>query len=314
LRFRRPEDVVAVDSVTLQIRQGELFGLLGPNGAGKTTLIKLLCNLILPSEGRALVCGRDVVREAEAVKPLIGLVDCQERSFYWRLTGRQNLRFFAALHDLHGATADGRIGELLDLVGLSEHANRYFMDYSTGMRQRLAVARGLLSMPRVLFMDEPTRSLDPVRAHELRVFIRETLVEELGCTVLLVTHDLEEAETLCDRVAIMDEGQIIACGSPAEIKEHIAARSRYHLRVRNLLDPALDALKTIPGVVQLRWETSNPRGTSLELVLADEEQVLPAVMRCIVSNGGEVTRCQAQGLSLEEVFVRLVGEDEDELP
>jgi ABC-2 type transport system ATP-binding protein len=314
LRFRRPEDVVAVDSVTLQIRQGELFGLLGPNGAGKTTLIKLLCNLILPSEGRALVCGRDVVREAGAVKPLIGLVDCQERSFYWRLTGRQNLRFFAALYDLYGAAADGRIGELLDLVGLREHADRCFMDYSTGMRQRLALARGLLSMPRVLFMDEPTRSLDPVKAHELRVFIRGVLVEKLGCTVLLVTHDLEEAETLCDRVAIMDEGQIIACGSPAEIEEHITARSRYHIRVRNLPGSALDALKALPGVVQLRWETINPHGTSLDLVLADEDRVLPAVLHCIVSEGGEITRCHAQRVSLEEIFVRLVGEDGNGLP
>lgn len=221
LRLRRQEDLTAVDSVTLHIREGELFGLLGPNGAGKTTLIKMLCTLILPSEGRALVCGRDIVTEAGVVKRLIGLVDCQERSFFWRLSGRQNLQFFAALYGLRGAQARQRITELLALVRLDEHADRRFMNYSTGMRQKLALARGLLPDPPLVFMDEPTRSLDPVSARELRIFIRETLVERLGRTVVLVTHRLEEAQELCDRVAIMNHGRIIACGPVAEIKQHM---------------------------------------------------------------------------------------------
>jgi ABC-2 type transport system ATP-binding protein len=313
LRFRRQEDLTAVDSVTLQIREGELFGLLGPNGAGKTTLIKMLCTLILPSEGRALVCGKDVVTEAAAVKPLIGLVDCQERSFFWRLSGRQNLEFFAALYGLRGAEADERMAEVLALVELSDHADRRFMGYSTGMRQKLAVARGLLAMPRVIFMDEPTRSLDPVIAHDLRTFIRETLVEKLGRTVVLVTHRLEEAEELCDRVAIMNHGRIIACGPVAEIKQRIPARQKYHLQVRHLPPKALDGLKATPGVVQLQCTVSNPHGLDLELVLANEKETLPPVIRFIVSHGGDVQRCQAQGLSLEEAFVHLVRGDRDEL-
>lgn len=306
LRFRRGEGLTAVDSVTLRIREGELFGLLGPNGAGKTTLVKMLCTLILPSEGRALVCGRDVVTESAAVKPLIGLVDCQERSFFWRLTGRQNLQFFAALVGLRGAEADERIATLLDLVGLSEHADRRFMGYSTGMRQKLGVARGLLAQPRVVFMDEPTRSLDPVIARDLRTFIRQVLVEKLGRTVVLVTHRLEEAEQLCDRVAIMNHGRIVACGPVAEIKQRIPVRQQYHIEVHRLPSEALDDLKAIPGVMQLRWEAGNPGGLHLELVLADEKQTLPLLMRFIVSHGGDVQRCYARNLSLEEAFVHLV--------
>jgi len=313
LRFRRQEDLTAVDSVTLQIREGELFGLLGPNGAGKTTLIKMLCTLILPSEGRALVCGRDVVADGAAVRSLIGLVDCQERSFFWRLSGRQNLEFFAALYGLRGAEAGDRIGQLLVLVGLSRDADRRFMSYSTGMRQRLAVARGLLSMPRVMFMDEPTRGLDPVSARDLRSFIRQTLVEQLGHTVVLVTHRLDEAEELCDRVAIMNHGRIIACGPVAEVKKRIPARQRYGLRVQHLPPQALDGLRALPGVVQLQGATGNPHGANLELVLTDENEALPSVMRLIVSGGGEIQHCQAQGLSLEEAFVHLVMGDEDGL-
>jgi ABC-2 type transport system ATP-binding protein len=312
-RFRRQEDLTAVNSVTLQIREGELFGLLGSNGAGKTTLIKMLCTLILPSEGRALVYGRDVVAEAAAVKPLIGLVDCQEHSFFWRLSGRKNLEFFAALYDLRGAIADDRISELLDLVGLNDHADHRFMGYSSGMRQKLAVARGLLARPRVIFMDEPTRSLDPVIARNLRTFIRETLVEKLGHTVVLVTHRLEEAEELCDRVAIMNHGRIIACGPVAEIKQRIPVRQRYHLHVSHLSPQALNGLRSIPGVVQLQWAAGNPHGLDLELVLAHEKEALPSVIRFLVYNGGDIQYCQAQGLSLEEAFVHLVKGDEDGL-
>jgi len=307
LRPWRREEILAVDRVTLQIQDGELFGLLGPNGAGKTTLVKMLCGLILPSGGRALVCGNDVVAEPAAVKPLIGLVNCQERSFFWRLSARQNLQFFAALCGLRGREAEERTADVLALVGLSDQADRRFMNYSTGMRQKLAVARGLLSKPRVVFMDEPTRSLDPVVARELRMFIRRTLVQRMGCTVILVTHRLEEAEELCDRVAIMNRGQIVACGPVAEIKQRIPVRQRVHLHVHNLPPQVLDSLGSIPAVAQLQWTTGNPGGLRLELMLTDEKAALPAIMRLIVSRGGDVQHCQVQALSLEEAFVHLVG-------
>jgi ABC-2 type transport system ATP-binding protein len=307
LRPLRQEEILAVDGVSLRIRNGELFGLLGPNGAGKTTLVKMLCGLILPSAGRASVCGNDVVTEPAAVKPLIGLVNCQERSFFWRLSARQNLQFFAALCGLRGREAEERTADVLALVGLNDQADRRFMNYSTGMRQKLAVARGLLSKPRVVFMDEPTRSLDPVVARELRTFIRKTLVQKMGCTVVLVTHRLEEAEELCDRVAIMNWGQIVACGPVAEVKQCIPVRQRIHLHVHNLPPQVLDGLRTIPGVAQLQWATRNPGGLDLELMLTDKKEALPAIMRLIVSQGGDVQHCQVQALSLEEAFVHLVG-------
>jgi ABC-2 type transport system ATP-binding protein len=311
LRPFRREGILAVDRVSLQVGEGELFGLLGPNGAGKTTLVKMLCTLILPSQGHALVCGKDVVAEAAAIKPLIGLVDCQERSFFWRLSGRQNLQFFAALYGLRNVEARQRIDELLALVELSEDADHRFMNYSSGMRQKLAVARGLLSRPRVIFMDEPTRSLDPVIAHDLRTFIRKTLIDQLGHTVVLVTHRLEEAEELCDRVAIMSHGQIIACGPVAEIKRRIATRRRYSLRARNLPTHVLDGLKTLSGVVELDWAASDHHHLDLDmnLVLADEDETLPLVIRFIVSNGGDVQHCHSEELSLEDAFIHLVRGD-----
>jgi ABC-2 type transport system ATP-binding protein len=312
LRFRRQETLTAVDAVTLRVHAGEVFGLLGPNGAGKTTLVKLLCSLILPSAGRALIAGRDVVAEAAAARRCIGLIDCQERSFFWRLTGRQNLEFFAAIHNLQGAVAQRRIDEVLALVGLRAAAERKFMHYSTGMRQKLAIARGLLPMPPILLMDEPTRSLDPVAAHDLRRFIRETLVGELGRTVLLVTHHLEEAEELCTRVAIMNRGQIIAGGTIAAIRQQVTARQRYHLQVQHLR-PTLPAhLRELPGVVQADWSQPDATTTVIDLWLSDERTALPEVLRLIVQQGGDIQQCHAGQLSLEEVFMSLVRETPDE--
>ncbi|MBN2134868.1 MAG: ABC transporter ATP-binding protein, partial [Acidobacteria bacterium] len=164
LPFRKRRYTTAVQDVSLNIKEGEFFGLLGANGAGKTTLIKLLCSLVIPTSGSAGIFGHDILKEEQAVKKLVGLVSSEERSFYWRLTGRENLEFFAALYHLDISQAGRRIDELLRIVGLDKHADVRFQGYSTGMRQKLAIARGLLSEPKILFVDEPTRSLDPVSA------------------------------------------------------------------------------------------------------------------------------------------------------
>lgn len=308
LRFWQRDEITAVDDVSLTIKEGELFGLLGPNGAGKTTLVKMLCTLVLPSAGQAWVAGQDIVKAASTVRQQVGLVDTQERSFFWRLSGRQNLEFFAALHNLRGATARTRINEVLDLVGLDEHTERRFMTYSSGMRQKLAIARSMLAMPPLLIMDEPTRSLDPVSARHLRRFIRETVVEQLGRTVVLVTHHLEEAESLCDRLAIMNRGRIVACGAAAEIKQLVAARQRYHLQVAHLPHTAIAELKALPGVVHVAGRNGHSPTLDLKLTLIDEQIALPAVMRLIVAQGGAVQYCQAQPLSLEEAFMHLIKE------
>jgi len=212
------DSITTLDRVNIRVQEGEVLGLLGPNGAGKSTLIKILCTLILPSEGKAYVSGWDVVKDGQKARSSIGFITTDERSFYWRLSGRENLQFFAMLHNLPGKMARARVEELLDIVNLKNRADEPFFGYSAGMKQRLAIARGLLNDPAVLFMDEPTRSLDPGAARNLRSFIKEHIVGERGKTVFISTHQLDEAEQLCDKIAILDEGRIKAHASPSELK------------------------------------------------------------------------------------------------
>src|SRR5215813_6291201 len=224
----RREHVQALDGVTLRVPSGVLFGFLGPNGAGKTTLIKILTTLVLPTSGDARVAGLDVSRDSGKVKQKIGVVMNEERSFYWRLTGRQNLRFFADLHGMTGGAAARRIDELFEVLGMTEKIDARFSDYSSGMKQKLAIARGLLGDPEILFFDEPTRSLDPISAAQVRAFVRERLVQGLRKTVFLTTHNLYEAEEISDLVGIINKGRILATGTITEISKRL--RSREHFR------------------------------------------------------------------------------------
>jgi len=217
--------LTTLEGVNIKVRKGEVLGLLGPNGAGKSTLIKILCTLILPTEGNAYVNGYDVVKEGQNARESLGFITTDERSFYWRLSGRENLQFFATLHNLPQTIVKAKVEEILDVVHLKNRADEPFLNYSAGMKQRMAIARGLLNDPTVLFMDEPTRSLDPGAAKNLRDFIKEHIVGERGKTVFISTHQLDEAEQLCDRVAILDEGRIKAQGSPTELKESLSEGS-----------------------------------------------------------------------------------------
>ena len=212
------DEITAVSEVSIKIEKGELFGILGPNGAGKTTLIKMLCTLISPTEGTAYVNGYDIAKDSGKVRESIGFITADERSFYWRLTGRQNLKFFASLHNFYSYDAEKRVDELLSLIGLENRADDRFLSYSAGMKQRMAIARGLLNDPAVVFMDEPTKALDPGAAQNLREFIKERIVKEQGKTVFLSTHHLGEAEQLCDRIVIIDEGKIKVIGTIGELK------------------------------------------------------------------------------------------------
>lgn len=192
------------------VQEGEVFGLLGPNGAGKTTLIKMLTLLLSPSEGEAEINGFNLKAEGQ-IKRSIGLIYPGERSFYPRLTARQNLGFFAALHNLSFKLARKKIDELLELVGLKNMADIWFEEYSSGMKQRLAIARGLLNDPKIIFMDEPTKGLDPLEAHRFRKFIKDFLVKKQKKTVFIATHQLDEAQELCTSIAIMHLGEIKLC-------------------------------------------------------------------------------------------------------
>src|SRR6266511_3652525 len=214
-RRKRDARVVALDRVSLEIPQGEIHGLLGPNGAGKTTLVKILSTVLVPTSGRARVLGHDVVEEAKAVRPVIGIVFGGERGLYTRLTGRQNLEYWGALYRLPSAEVRSRTDRLLDRMGLADKADRRVETYSRGMKQRLHLARGLIGDARVLFLDEPTTGMDPVAAREFRLLVVELKGE--GRTILLTTHDMVEAELVCDRVSLIDHGRILATETPRSL-------------------------------------------------------------------------------------------------
>ncbi len=216
--FKKGPVIKAVDRVNIKIKKGEIFGLLGPNGAGKTTLIKMLCTLIFPTDGKAYVNGFEIVKDGHEVRKSIGLVTGEERSFYWRLSGRQNLKFFGALYNMEPAEIDKKIDYLVELLEMQEYMDKRFDEYSTGMKQHLAIARILLSDAKILFMDEPTKSLDYPSAVQFRQFIKERIVGMDKRTVIFTTHNLKEAVDFTDRMALMDSGQIKACGTVPELQ------------------------------------------------------------------------------------------------
>jgi ABC-2 type transport system ATP-binding protein len=301
LPFRKKKWITAVEKVSLDIQPGEFFGLLGPNGAGKTTLIKLLCCLVLPTSGSASVFGNDILKKEQDVKRVVGLVSSEERSFYWRLTGRENLNFYASLYHLPSQVGHQRINELLKVVGLEKDADVRFQTYSTGMRQKMAIIRGLLSEPRLLFVDEPTRSLDPISAQSVRAFLKEKVAVEKK-TIVLATHNLAEAEQLCDRLAIMDHGRVIALGSVKELRAVFQTHEECRLQVRNFPEAILPQLERIEGVLGCTLTKDGKKGPTLELKITNREQVLPRLLQIIINNGAEVYNCELKELPLEEIF------------
>jgi len=204
--------------LNLDILEGEVMGLLGTNGAGKTTMMEIIATLLLPSSGQATVCGYDVVREARQARQLLNYCPSTSGDFYPRLTGVQNLEFFALLNNLSPREAKRRILSTLALVGLDSGNPSHFQRYSEGMKQKLTIARALLTDPKVLLLDEPTRGLDPVSQGEIRRFLREHVAGHMGKTVLLVTHSLSEVEQVCDRMAILHGGKIVGVGKPQDVK------------------------------------------------------------------------------------------------
>ena len=218
--FRRStKEVVAVDDISFKVEPGELFGLVGPNGAGKTTTVKMLATLLLPNHGSAKILGYDVVKDADAIRRQIGFIFGGERGLYWRLSGIDNLRYFASLYHVDPDVTRKRIPYLLELVGLIDRGEEKVEGYSRGMKQRLHVARTLLHDPQVLFLDEPTIGLDPLGAREFRQVIRDLQSEEK--TILLTTHYMFEADSLCQRVGVINHGRIIALDTPEALKSHV---------------------------------------------------------------------------------------------
>jgi ABC-2 type transport system ATP-binding protein len=295
-RRKRDTRVVALDSVSLEIPEGEIHGLLGPNGAGKTTLVKILSTVLVPTSGRARVLGHDVVEETRAVRPLIGIVFGGERGLYWRLTGRQNIEYWCALYTLPASRTRSRAEELLARVGLADRADERVETYSRGMKQRLHLARGLVGEAKVLFLDEPTTGMDPLAAREFRALISELKAE--GRTILLATHDMVEAETVCDRVTLIDRGTVLATESPRTLGRMISRFQR--IDVEGAPADVLELVRQLPGVVAISAEDG---GTRIEV---GEEGTTSAVLKLLVEGG--VTSVKTGLPSLEEVYVHMIGD------
>ena len=298
--------ISVIQGVSCAIRTGEFFGLLGPNGAGKTTLFKMLATLVTPDSGRIVVHGHDVTRDTHRVRRMLAPVIADERSLHWRLSGVENLRLFASLHGLHGAALRRRVDETLDVVQMSGAGARLAGTYSSGMRQRLLIARALLSSPRVLLLDEPTRSLDPVSARNFRRFLKDEMVARSGCTVLLATHSADEAFDLCTRVAILDKGRMLAVGRTEELAREFAD-DRYRVWTSAPAHPAWIGLVEY-GVIRA-LEFGLPDGdpwSRVEFQLAGGPPAVARVIQSLSADGVPIGRFEQVTLSLADLLEQVV--------
>jgi ABC-2 type transport system ATP-binding protein len=283
--FETRHDLVrAVEGVSLSVERGELFGLFGPNGAGKSTLVRMLSTLLAPTSGRATVAGHDVVREALRVRAALGLVASDERSFYGRLSARQNLRFYAALQNVERRRIAARADYVLDLFGLRDKADAPFQALSTGQRQRLNMARALVHDPPLLLLDEPTKSMDVQTSDFVKALIKEELVGAQGKTVLFISHELYEMDNFCDRVAILAAGQLRALGTPEALGSRIPRRAIYTVKVTGPAERIAGRWRALPPVERVVEISRGTTLTSFEVTLADESaawfEVLKAVDGC----------------------------------
>jgi len=307
-----PAELEALGAVDLRIERGEIFGLLGPNGAGKTTCIKILTTLLLPTSGEARVAGFDVVRDAAEVRRRISLVTGGESSGYGILTVRECLWMFSQFYGVPNREAWARVDRLIDVVGLRERQHSRINRLSTGERQRMNFARGFVSEPDVLFLDEPTLGMDVNAARELRAFVARWVREGAGAcaprrrTVLLTTHYMAEAEELCDRVAIVDRGRMLACDSPPALRRRVQGGQHVELEVLApdgaSLDPA--AIAGVPAA----WGAPHPeRGTRTLKFRLPDGSPLVEVLRRLEQTGARVDGVSTRETTLEDVFIAIVG-------
>lgn len=298
--FIKAPTIIALDGVDFSVDKGEVFTLLGPNGAGKTTIMRIIATLLTPTRGFVSVNGHDVVKSAESALANVSYVLSEERSHYLRLTGKQNLEFFAALNGLSAQESILAIDRVLDVTDLVRNKDMPVSAYSSGMRQRLSLARGLLKNPSVILLDEPTRGLDPPTAEKIRNFVLDVLVKEHKTTVILSTHNLAEAEHMSDRLALLHRGQIKASGSVDEIKSLLGEAERYEIVVEMPKQYALDTLTNHPSVVTL----SNDKTSNQSVVTAqfDDSADLSTLIETIYQLGGKVRECSKKEARLEDIF------------
>lgn len=299
------KEITALSHINLTIERGELFGLLGPNGAGKTTLIKILTTLLAPSSGSAKVAGFDVVSQADQIRQRINMVSGGETSGYGLLTVRENLWMFSQFYGIPTKVANERIQRLLEIVGMADRANTKNSDLSTGLRQKMNIVRGFMTDPEILFLDEPTLGLDVGASRDVRSFIRSWVDEDYHRTLLLTTHYMVEADELCNRVAIINKGRVLACDSPAALKHNLRRESIFNLELDAPPGSDFTGLSALPGVV--RSDSIQQDGyVQLDMVL-QEESVLGSVIAQFNDQGIKLRSLQKREPTLEDVFVELVG-------
>jgi len=299
------KSVTALDSVDLRIERGELFGLLGPNGAGKTTLLKILSTLLLPTSGKAYVAGLDVETQFTEVRKRINMVSGGEISGYGLLTVKENLWMFSQFYGIKTAVANQRIDELLELFGLADKRNEKVRTLSTGQRQKMNVIRGFVTNPEIIFLDEPTLGLDVNASRIIRDFVVDWVGDGRARTVLLTTHYMMEADQLCDRIAIIDDGKILACDTPENLKKIVKMNRTFKLDVTSLEDKA--NFGTLPGVENFTFLDDAERNqTSLRFILTDESAISDIVSE-VLRKGSKILSLQKTEPTLEDVFIKMVG-------
>jgi ABC-2 type transport system ATP-binding protein len=289
--------------ISLEIKPGEVFGLLGPNGAGKTTLIKCLTTLLLPTSGRAIINGFELTKQDNAIRATVGCMLMGERGLYWKLTGRENLVFFGALYHLSPADRKKRAEQIIKQLDLGEIADRAVETYSSGQKMKLAFAKALINDAPLLILDEPTNTLDVPSAHELRAVVRDLNRE--GKTVIYTTHIMSEAETLCERVAIIDHGEVLALGTVDELKASLQREAV--IRIEGVISSkASQAVEQLPGVKRAVTAAVNSH-TQLTVVTDDPNGMLPRLIETLSAHHAVMQKITPEELTLEDVFIARTG-------
>lgn len=301
----RERRVVALDAVDLTIEDGELFGLLGPNGAGKTTLIKILATLLLPTAGKAFVAGHDVTKDPYLIRKRINMVTGGETSGYGLLTTRENVWMFSQFYGIPSATAKAEIDRLLEVFDLWDRRDAKVRTLSTGERQKMNMIRGFVTDPEIIFLDEPTLGLDVNAARAIRRFVEDWIRKNAGKTVLLTTHYMMEADELCDRIAIIDHGRILACDTPDGLKRMV----KHDVTVKLSTDPLKNpkAFDLIPGVRNYAFSESAATNQAQITFILEDDTPIADIMSEVLDQGSKVHSLEKTEPSLEEVFISLVG-------
>ena len=309
-RRRASEDgsegpVTALDGVDTEIRAGELFGLLGPNGAGKTTLIKILATLLLPTSGIAKVAGFDVTKDAFPIRTRINMVSGGETSGYGLLTTRENIWMFSQFYGVSSKVAKAKIDELLHTFGLWEKRNAKVRTLSSGQRQKMNMVRGFVTNPEILFLDEPTLGLDVNASRVIRDYVRNWVKTNKDKTVLLTTHYMMEADEMCDRLAIIDHGRILAVDTPENLKRRLKKDTTFRIEVDPLKDTT--TLKGIPGVKNFSLTNDDGASVSKLTFILEDEAAVSDIVSEVVRQGSKIHYLQKSEPTLEDVFISMVG-------